>query len=104
MSKGQEHLEEALRSITAAVESDGLADGIDERLRSAQEALRQLQGSTFAKSGLAVPFTAACNRGAKAVTAAASNGEPIETTVDAFEKALSNLADKAGGAGGMNIT
>lgn len=101
MSRGQDQLQEAADACTAA--ADGSSDESGGRLKDIGASILELKESTFAKSALSVPLTAAVNRAATAVLESVGVGGS-DDKIAALEAAVKNFGDKAGGAGGMAIT
>ena len=92
MSKGQEQLQSAIDLISES----NLEEDLRVRVSKLIPALEELKESTFARSALSVPLTAAVNRAAKALS--------DEGSVDELEKAVADVSGKAGGAGKIAIT
>ncbi len=103
MSRAQDQLQEAADACAAAVASDGVSDATDGRLGDIGSSILELKESTFAKSALSVPLTAAVSRAATALLDASGAGA-ADDEMAALEAAVKNFSDKAGGAGGMAIT
>jgi hypothetical protein len=101
MSRGQDQLQEAADACAAA--ADGGSDDSGERLKDVGADILELKDSTFAKSALCVPLTAAVSRAAIAVLDA-TGSDGVDDKIAALEAAVKNFGDKAGGIGGMAIT
>ncbi len=104
MTKGQEQITSALGHIAGAAGEASLEADARERLDSISGDLQALVEAIFVKSALCVPFTAACDRAAKAVAAAAAGGGDVGAAVIRLEKAARTVRDKSTGAGGAIIT
>lgn len=107
MTKGEEQVAEA-RGVAAEL-ADELAatDGaLSERFRTLAAALDDISGHVFVKAMLAVPFSAAVRREARAARAAYEDGEAgaAGQRIEAFEAAVVKLQSKTTGAGGIAIT
>ena len=104
MTKGQEQITSALSHIAGVAGEASLEADARERLDSLSGDLQALVEAIFVKSALCVPFTAACDRAAKAVAAAAVDGEDVGAAITKLEKAAKTIRDKSTGAGGAIIT
>ncbi|MDP7515289.1 MAG: hypothetical protein QF422_10295 [Dehalococcoidia bacterium] len=104
MTKGQEQITSALAHIAGVAGEGSLGAGVQERLDSVRGDLEGLLEATFVKSALCVPFTAACDRAAKALAETAGSDGDIDAETAKLEKATKNVKDKSTGAGGMIIT
>ncbi len=103
MTRGQDQINSALAHIAGAAGQASLEADARQRLDSVSGDLQSLVEVIFVKSALCVPFTAACDRAAKAVAAAAAGGD-IGAAVARLEKAAKTVRDKSTGAGGAIIT
>ncbi len=101
MSRGQDQLQEAADACAAA--ADGSSDESSGRLNDIGATILELKGSTFAKSALSVPLTAAVSRAATAVREAIGS-DGADEKIAALETDVKNFGDKAGGVGGIAIT
>ena len=81
MTKGQEQITSALTHIAGAAGEASLEADARERLDSVSGDLQAFVEAIFVKSALCVPFTAACDRAAKAVAAAAAGGGDVGAAV-----------------------
>ena len=105
MTKGQEQITSALSHIAGAAGEASLEADARERLDSLSGDLQALVEAIFVKSALCVPFTAACDRAAKAVAAAAVGGEDVGAAInEAREGRQDHKGHKSTGAGGAIIT
>lgn len=104
MTKGQEQITSALTHIANVVGENSLDAGAQERLEGVRGDLEALLEATFVKSALCVPFTAACDRAAKALAEAAEGNKDIDADIARVEKAAKNIKEKSTGAGGVIIT
>ena len=107
MTKGQEHVAEA-RSIALEL-ADALTGSnarLAERLRALTTGLDEIAGHVFVKGALAVPFTAAVTRAARAAREAYPAGGAAAGTapIEALEAAVVKLQQKTTGTGGVAIT
>ncbi len=106
MTKGQEQVAAAHAAATEA--ATALADSdatIAERFRTLTSALEEIAGHVFVKGALAVPFTAAVQRAARAARDAYAAGpEAGAGPIEAFEAAVVKLRQKTTGTGGIAIT
>ena len=104
MTRGQDQINSALAHIAGAAGQASLEADARQRLDSVSGDLQSLLEVIFVKSALCVPFTAACDRAAKAVAAAAAAGGDIGAAVARLEKAARPVRAKSTGAGGAIIT
>lgn len=104
MTKGQEQITSALSHLSGVAGEASLDADARERLEGVSGDLQALMEAIFVKSALCVPFTAACDRAAKAVAAAAADGGDVGAAITRLEKAAKTVRDKSTGAGGAIIT
>lgn len=107
MTKGEEQLAEARETAAELADELAAADGaLSERFRSVAAALDEISGHVFVKGVLAVPFTAAVRRAARAAREACgkSNAEAAGQHVEALETTVVKLQSKTTGTGGIAIT